>query len=411
MDCLLSPSLGCRAAATVTRRSLATLAGRAQAIVENSARHLIVPAANLVISYLVIRNASEGLWGNFVIHLVVVTLSTHLLSWGNKEYLLRAFSAEPEDVSVLWQRSLATRAPALLLPLALLLVLGYRGELLCWLGLWIVLALAYQSLDVVVLYQRRFRLAIAAELAALAVTTSILVVLADHLSERTLVMAFVTGLAVKTGITVLGMSRRLFSRWSPVFDSRHLVVAAPFFLIGLSGMLQSRVDLYAVALFLSRADIGRYQVTISLFIAFQGVAAFVLMPFVKNLYRSDDEISHAVSRKLMAAGVVMAVVAVPLAMLVLDRLYGFDLQWPIFVAGALTVPPIFAYLPLIYLLYKHGREKHVMVVNFAGAAVNLALTLCLLPSLGMLGALVAAAGAQWLMMFWYFASARRMAGE
>ncbi|MEZ4768402.1 MAG: hypothetical protein R2844_08245 [Caldilineales bacterium] len=41
--------------------------------------------------------------------MIYVQLAAHIVGWGNKEYLLRAFSFSPAHISREWQTSLATR--------------------------------------------------------------------------------------------------------------------------------------------------------------------------------------------------------------------------------------------------------------------------------------------------------------
>ena len=68
----------------------------------------------------------------------------------------------------------------------------------------------------------------------------------------------------------------------------------------------------------------------------------------------------------------------------------------------MIVLPVFCYSPWIYLLFKHGRERLVVVVSLIGALANLAITCALLPRLGILGALIGAASSQWLILLLYW---------
>ena len=130
---------GCESAREHAPEEL-TIRARMWIVAGNGARQLVVPLANFVVSYLVISTASAELWGEFVVRLVVVTLTVHVLSWGNHEFLLRAFSRDPEALGSLWRRSLVTRGVFLLVAAAGALALGLRGGELGWTLLWLVAA-------------------------------------------------------------------------------------------------------------------------------------------------------------------------------------------------------------------------------------------------------------------------------
>ena len=390
--------------ANLTPPEALTTWARLWIVAGNGARLLIVPLANFFISYLVISMASAELWGEFVVRLVLVTLTVHVFSWGNHEYLLRAFSRAPETVGSLWRRSLLTRGAFLPVAAAGCVAFGLGGDELGWTILWLVAAFGYQSLAVVVLFTRRFGVAVAAEMAGLVVTAALLLSRGSAIDVAFVVQAvalgvttrFVIGLAVFSGV-LIDIVRISHQLGSIAFDRRHLVEATPFFLTGLSGLLVSKADLLVVTAILSYAEVGAYQVLMSFYIAVQSLAAIAVTPFLRELYRAPDEANRRLARRLLAAGVVILVFAVPAAHLVLNTLYGLDLSLTLLVLGACYALPVYGYLPLVYLLYKHNRERGVAVASFVGAGINVVLTLALVRALGMTGALMAGIVVQWLM--------------
>jgi O-antigen/teichoic acid export membrane protein len=203
---------------------------------------------------------------------------------------------------------------------------------------------------------------------------------------------------IKTMILSIGLAPVLLRDRLGRLDLRHIRQPLPFVLLGLSGLLHSRVDLYAMALLASPDDMGRYQVTVGLYIAFQAVAAFVLMPFVRELYEGSDSRSQAAARRLATGGIGIAILSIPTAWFLLNGIYHFGYRWPVFAVGALMVAPVYRFAPRIYLLYKHHAEKTVVAVNFAGAAVNLVLAVLLIPRWSIIGGLGAAAISQWFLL-------------
>jgi O-antigen/teichoic acid export membrane protein len=365
----------------------------------NATRHLVGPLANFLVSYLVIRWASPELWGSFVIRLVVVTLTVHVVSWGNHEYLLRSFSRRASELGRLWRTSLSTRG--LLLPLAAVgvAVWGLRGPELLWTLVWLAAAVVYQSLSVVVLFTRRFSVAVIAELAGLATTVALLASGAGALDLIGVTRAVALGVAVRMLVTLAAFAGDLVG--GPVaLDPRHFSDATPFFLAGLSGLLASRADLYAISALLDHAEIGVYQVTISFLAVIKSLAAVAFAPFAKDLYRSGRRTTRGVARRLFAAGFVLTVAAVPVGWVVLVGFYGLDLSWPALVVGASSILPVYGMVPLVYSFYAEDREREIMIVSFAGAALAVVLTVLMVPKMGMIGGLAAGSAAQWAIYGW-----------
>ncbi len=377
-------------------------------IIGNGARHLVVPLANFVISYLVVSMASAELWGEFVVRLVVVTLTVHVLSWGNHEYLLRAFSRNPEALGSLWRRSILTRGVFLIGAVAGPLILGLRGAELGWALLWLGAAFAHQSLAVVVLFSRRFAVAVAAELTGLVVTAGLLLSHGGAMDVTVVVKAVALGMTARVVVGFAAFFGTLLAGGSATLDHRHITQAVPFFLAGLSGLLASKADLYVVSAVLSNSEVGAYQVTVSLIAVLQGLAAIAYTPFVRDLYASSDSLSRGSSRRLMAAGLLCSVAAVPAGWLILNVLYGLNPPWSVLAVAAASVFPVYGTLPLVYSLYKVGREKRVIVVTFVGTAINIGLALGLVPVFGIVGGLAAGAATQWVIFGWLFTTRNQL---
>ncbi len=81
--------------------------------------------------------------------------------------------------------------------------------------------------------------------------------------------------------------------------------------------------------------------------------------------------------------------------------YNLDINKGFYIVGILFAYPPFVYVPIIYLFYRVGKEKEIMVVNYIGAGFNLILTLLFVLYGNAFNAIVASAIAQWMMLFWY----------
>ena len=365
-------------------------------ILAHGSRQAILMLGNAAIALLVIRGGGEELWGGFVKVFVLVSLCSHIINWGNRDYLLRQFGLNPALTSQAFCRSLASRAVLLFCGLILVYCL-VEGQQRIWSAVWMISYYLYQSLDVFIIYHRRYAISALVELVGL---------------FAILLSCMLMPLNVDFLVAVFGLSfllRAILLVWclpSSIWDAIGTRPSQPivflngakwFFLIGFSGLLQSRIDLYAISLFLSDEEVGRYQIMISLLILIQTCAGIIMTPFAINLMRQPFGKMIGISRKLLTIGLPISILGVGATFLILRMLYGIDLPLIYYWWSFPLVLPIFSYLTWIYYLYGLKLEKWVMGWNFMGALTNLIITLILIPWYGILGALVSSALVQCLL--------------
>ncbi len=371
------------------------------AILANSANTLFLPFFNLAISLLVIRLASVALWGAFVSVLIVVNLANHVMFWGNKEYVLREISRFPGRMTKIWQSNVLTRLIifggfAIIL---FLLPLPFQRQGLIF--LWGFAALVYQSFDAFVIYRRKFLAAFALEGISAVFLAGYLFLEKHSLSLDVLIAGFAVTMLLKA-LGMLALFRNdVFARFIGKIDLKYFQTALPFFLLGLSGMLQSRTDLYCVAYFLPDSEVGHYQVLINWLIYVQVIASLILQPFLKNIYRLSFVAVKKIAGKLLLTGVLMVAATLPAIYFVLKYIYHFEIAVSLLFWGGIFVLPIFYYLPTIYILYKQARQRIVLHINIFGILANLFLNLILIKPFGISGALAASGLAQVSMLIAY----------
>lgn len=419
-------------------RSNARYGRRLLTVLTNAANSLTLPLLNVLVPFLVIRSAGLTLWGEFVQVMVVVQLAAHIMAWGNKEYLLRSFSLMPARIAAEWRASLVTRASLFAMFCLVVLFLGYSPIRLGLVLLWGGALFLYQAIDVLILYRRDFVFALAVELsglvttlgvvawrgAGLAVDDLIAIFGVVHLIKALVFLARFRDVTIASPSPLVGEGDRGWGQTispSPLvgegaggwgaFTPGYFRLALPFFLLGFSGMLQSRVDLYVVNLFLAQRDIAQYQVFMNLMIYLQSISVFVLMPFVKSLYRLGRNATLRLTARLFLLGLALLLPGLPLAYLALTYVYHITLPLVFLMLGGLLILPAYTYLPTIYALFKQGRQSVVLVINLVGILVSLSLSVALLPRWGMLGGVVAGAVAQWVMLGVYFIQDRTTSGR
>ncbi len=376
-------------------------------IVISSANTLVAPVLNIAVSLLVVRLSAVETWGSFVAVLIIVNLINHLLYWGNREFLLREYSKTPGSIAQIWQQNISSRS-VLLLPAFLVagfLPLSSYG-ILAAIG-WIMAALLLQSFEALVIYSRRFTTSLFIEISGLALLLFGIFALQTDISSELLTFLFAATMAMKALLTILVFRRDILPNFTWAFSKRHITAAVPFLILGLSGMLQSRTDLYLVTALMSGSETGFYQILINMLIYLQTIAAFILQPFLKNIFRLPQKALYKLTLRLTAAGMLIVAFAVPLLALFIRWLYQFDITNEHVILGMLFVLPIYVYLPLIYKHYKEERTTQVVIVNLLGIMANAVGTYLLIPSYGISGALAGSAVSQWLMAAAYLSSELR----
>jgi O-antigen/teichoic acid export membrane protein len=366
---------------------------------------LLLPIFSIAISFFAIRLTSVELWGEFVSVMIIVQFVAHLASWGNKDYLLREFSRFPGRIAENWQISLLTRL-VLLCGLCLIMVLlGYSWLRVSLMILWTAGIVIVQSYESLVLYRKAFLFSLWVETGAIfLLIIGVVSVGANNTIDKLLLLFAV--IQILKAVIYVGRFREILSEFSIRIDLQYFRLAFPFFLLGFSGLLASRIDLYAVSYYMEERDVARYQVFINLMLYLQSVSAFIVTPYVKNIYRMENQTISKISRRLFVFGIVILIPALIIVYWLLITLYDIRFSVEFLALGGAFVLPIYAYLPLIHRLYKLNRTGIVLVVNLVGAGANLALNVILLPNIGVSGAILSSAVIQWAMLAVYVAEFR-----
>lgn len=379
----------------------AKLRRRGWTVASYAASGLLTPLLNPLVSLLVVRVASIELWGSFVSLLVVAQLGAHVVGWGNRDHLLREFSLTPNRLTILWQSSLLTRLVLLFTAFAAVLALG-GYSVTRWIGLTI-LCLSFvldQAFDVWVVYRRAALWAFGVELLGTLALAGGIVSLGRAITLDQLLVLFSFANLLKT----LALGTRFRANMWPLSGQVEWALLRhgwPFFLLGFSGLLQSRIDTYAIAYFLDPHDLGHYQVWNNLWTYLQVLAGLLLTPFVKTLYRFSPRALWRIALQLGLAGVGLTLVAAPLIQTLLTYWYHLPTppHWMLF--GVLFAWPIYAYLPLLYGFLKQDRLGVIILTNLLLALGMWLGLITLLPRWGAEGALWLIAGAQWAQLISY----------
>lgn len=364
----------------------------------NGIRSYLSPITLFLVSYFIVNSYSKELWGEFVVYLLTVNLIAHITNWGSRDFLLRRFSQDPSNIYKDFYSNLATRNLYILLPISLLFFISSYSELENFLLIiWALGLFFYQSSESLIVYSKKFSFQVIVEVVSLLLLL-IIITLLKPLNTLSIMTAFIIVTWLKTIILCVKYYPKQIS-WK--IDRKQVFHALPFFLIGLSGLLQSRIDQYIIASNCDKSTIASYQLFFSIFILIQSLSVIVITPFNKVLYRIRYVTFNKIHRLSIIFGLLIILLLTPLAIVILSQLFQIQLDIWYYLYGALFVLPSFVYVPIIYLFYRHKKEKEIMIVNYIGAAMNLALTFLFIYIKAPFYAIAGSAFSQWLMLVWY----------
>lgn len=352
-----------------------------------------LPAASVLISLLAVRSAGIDAWGAFVGAMVLVQLCAQVADFGSRDALVRAFSREPGSIGTRWRVAATSRVPLLALGPLVFVAAGNDPEVVALLSAWLLAQFVARLHDGVVAYRRTLGFALGVEAVAIGMTLGAVLVAGSALTVTGLLAVY----AVAAWIRAIAMSTRFeVLRPGPgwIWSRVELRRSWPFFGLTFSGALQSRVDLYVVAALLPDPVLGTYQVLTNLVLLVQSLSGALVGPIVPALYRLPRPGVLRGARRMAGVGALVATAGISSTWVAMTWLYQLPVDAAALAAAWLAMLPVFVYLPLVHLAFRDGDERSVLVVNLAGIVVAGAGTIVLAPSLGVTGAIAAAALAQ-----------------
>ncbi|MEX0291394.1 MAG: hypothetical protein AB3N14_19980 [Flavobacteriaceae bacterium] len=330
----------------------------------------VEPITQLLISYVIIKQNSVDLWGEYVELFLWVNAIAIFSYFGNKNYLLKKFSLAPADSEQLWFTSLISRGLFLIAASILILSIPFFSAYKYPLVLWLVLLFFNQSFDVLVLYNKLFRFKI-----SLALSANIVLILG--------VLTFVKGLSLEHLLYLIIAKNMIMAIGYCLFypinyrslqfriSFQELGNSLPFFLPVLLGTIRTKVDAYYGTIFFSKTLLSKYQIFIGILGMIQLGASFAVNPFLKNFYRISENTVKKITKQYVWIGVLTAIVGVPLLYFVFQTIYGFTFSTHIYAYAFLFISTLFIHILLVNEYYKQHRQVAVVKIIFTVAIIQI----------------------------------------
>jgi hypothetical protein len=358
-------------------------------VLGNSLYQLLPGLVNQVLAFFVIKLSGATNWGQVVSLQLVYYIAAHIVSWGNKDYLLLQFSKHPAKINQYIQQSTLTRTLVLLLPTVLLVLVYYPFQTAIYLAGWIVLRFISQAMEAVIIYEKNFSLALRSEAAAFVLLLFGLAFLHHNLSFQEALLLVLLSHIGRVAWIMPSLLNKLSGLSLKQVEFAHMWVSVPFLLMGLIALLQLKTDLYVMNELSTKSITGSYQVLISFVAMFLAVPGFIINPFVKNVYRLQSNQLKSLQYKFMGLGLMISVLATPVLWAMMHYVYQlhFSAVTYMLIAALMCLP--FVYAIDIYKLYKAELQNKILVINAAVIAIVFLGCLLLIPLWPNNGALLA----------------------
>jgi O-antigen/teichoic acid export membrane protein len=355
------------------------------------------PAFNFLIVIFGVKIFGKENWGTLIEIMLWVFFSCFILGWGNRDYLLRAYSTNPGKMYDAFFSNLFSRS--LLLPFTLLLFIFFPKDIAICSIILIILIFLYNSLSTLVIFHQKFRAQLITEIIGFGCVFGSIFYF-KVFSLPLFLKLYIVVFFIK--LLILSLQFKFWKEHFKISISlSEFKFGLPFFILGLSGWLVSKSDIYLVGLYLEKAQLSEYQLLITAFLMLQALAAYITIPFTKHIYRLPVNTIKKIKQKLYLISIPLTVLGGFSIWLIMTYFVKLSFGYIYYIIGATMALPCFFYTINIMELLKHHKENIVMAIGFFAFFVNSALILLLINSFEIFGVLISVCITQWVVLLCY----------
>lgn len=355
------------------------------------------PVCNFLIIVFGIKTFGKENWGSFITVMIWVLFTTFILSWGNRDYLLRKFSKSPARIYYNFYSNLFTRG--LLLPITLVFFYFFSFATSVWACLLVIVIFIHSALDTLVIYKQKFLLQFTTDVIAYSIIFIAIFIIEDF-QKVIFLKIYTLAFAIKTILLSffvgLWKNKIKFS-----VTNKELKKGFPFFLLGLSGWLISKTDIYFVDIYLSNKQLSEYQLFITSFLMLQALAAYFVIPFTKHIYRLNQKSLNKIQKLLYSIAIPVTVFGSCIIWVILEYFASLNFGFIYYLLGSLFVLPCFFYTLDIMKLIKQHKEKKIIIISILSFLLSASLIFILIESYEILGVIISVCITQWVALFAY----------
>ncbi|WP_157485844.1 MATE family efflux transporter [Flavobacterium soli] len=367
-------------------------------ISSNSVRQLLNSVFAMAIPFMAIHFSTKEIWGEFVSILLFSLIAIQFFNWGNKEYLLRAFSKMPNEISTTFTTLLFTRLPLVVL-FSIIGIWNFKTEFGIYIFLWFLGRYLIHSFEVLIIYEKKFISSVVIETLCFLVFFLSFYCFRLNFDVEILLILYSLYQLLK-GSLYLILFKGFLNFKNIHFDFNYYKISIWFFLLSFIGFLASKIDVYIIESFGNKLITSDYQIINSLLVFTMSIAAFIYTPFIKNIYRNSEEMIIKANLFISLTGLIIIPMALFIISMILYFFLKLELDFWFFIIAFFYVYPSYIYGIEIVSLFKQHREKKVFFILFIGAIANFILSYVFLYlNFGISGALLGSALSQTIVLF------------
>ena len=302
---------------------------------------------------------------------------------------MREFSLDNSNVAIIWFENLKARLPLLLIIILIILILQISSEIKLLLILWQLIIFINRSFEVLILFFKKMKFFLLVEIMLSFVSISLIIISNKNLTVQLLLSVFATIELIRLTVCYIYFRNILHFNFSASINLKLLSAGFIFFLLSTIGMLQSRLDLYFVALFLTKKELAVNQSLINYIILIQAATGFIIQPYLKEIYRMNRWTLAKFSFRFTLFGFIISIPITYVLTLVLEKIYGINIIWHIALLSFFYIIPIFYYTIRIYILYKIKKEFLILLAGISVLVLSTPVNYLLIPLYKINGALIA----------------------
>ncbi|WP_242085156.1 hypothetical protein [Aestuariivivens sediminis] len=324
-----------------------------------------------------------------------------IYSFGNKEFLLKEFSKTPSKIKLLFNEAFTSRLPFLFLTMLGAVILYPQSSHLAFM---ILLLSGYvcNAFSTLVIYNKNFSTAILIELLAFSVFVSLI-----WISKPSTIVSLFNLFAIQYGLKMalyMLLIKNMGLQLSPLnFSFHYIKKTVPFFLIGLIGFINTKVDLFLIIYFEKNETIALYQIITNFFIMVQSLSVIISLPFTKHIYRLKYDLLLKIENRIRLFAPLFITLCLLFTYFIIVLVYGFNFKALFYAFGFFIIFPSYWLLIRYFVLFKNGKEMLISKISLISVLINFMSSFVLLKlGYGMLGVIAGSALASVATVFMFF---------
>jgi O-antigen/teichoic acid export membrane protein len=363
----------------------------------NTIQGFASPAFNFLIVVFGVKIFGKEDWASLINVMIWVFLISFIFGWGNRDHLLRTYSENPSKMYHAFFSNLLSRS--VLLPFSLVFFLFFPSPIAIWAVVLIALQFVYNSLSTLVIYHQKFGAQLVAEVLGFGIIFGSIFYV-ETFNLETFLQMYVIATAVK--LLVLSVQLNFWREsFSAQFSLQEFKAGLPFFILGLSGWLASKTDIYMVDFYLEQSQLAEYQLLITAFLMLQALAAYITIPFTKHVYRLSEKVVQKIKYKLYLASLPLTIIGGFTIWYIMEYFVELGFSYEYYIVRAFIALPCYFYTLNVMELMKNHQERIIIYISFFAFFVSISLIVILIETYEIFGVLLSAAITQWLVLLVY----------